>query len=367
MAIQILPESGLGERLGSALGTGLSAGLQSLAQQKLGELQQQKAATQTATGLQSLLGLSPEESKQWSMLPPELLQLATKQRLQAPQQQAYAKALAALGMGGEMPTEIPEGLTERQTGELAKLKLQQQKAAQQQKQFETKEERIKEHRIAAETLPYYNEVKGRYASAVESDRNIAKWRNLIQSGEMTHPLKAALLKSISKGVFGVGIDLSSLLSPSSSKFEKITNAGIKTIAKMAKGKLTNYEVETWLKTLPSILNSPEGNLLLLEDLEQMNKYDEMENDLMEQIIEANNGLRPANLRSQVEKALKSQSDLIVNRIKEQIKQYKEPVRIKDAKFEKMYPASQYKDERIVDEDTGEIRISNGKKWFSIKG
>ena len=107
--IKLEPEQSALSNLGTGIGSGLSAGLQALAQHRLGELQQRASAARNIPGLQAL-GFQPEQAQALSWLPESLLSQIVKQQLAAPQQQQFAAALNELLGGGQAPQQAPEGI-----------------------------------------------------------------------------------------------------------------------------------------------------------------------------------------------------------------------------------------------------------------
>ena len=78
-----LPRAGssMAPSLGSAFGSGLGQGLQFLLQDKINKMQESKTRTQQASGLGTLLGLSPEKALQLTYLPPQTLNEIIKQKM----------------------------------------------------------------------------------------------------------------------------------------------------------------------------------------------------------------------------------------------------------------------------------------------
>lgn len=99
MVIQILPrDQSFGEQLGTALGTGLADSLQLLAQQRIKDLERR----QTATGLEELLGLKPEQSQAYATLDPLIQREFVKQKLLEPRLAQQGALLAQQGLPAEI-------------------------------------------------------------------------------------------------------------------------------------------------------------------------------------------------------------------------------------------------------------------------
>lgn len=268
MAFQVISDphrslaASLGASLGGAGGSFLGSGLESLAQNKMKEIQ----SGRLAKGLESLLpGQSPEQLKNLAGLPPELLSVVLKQKLQEPQQQAYAQALQGLlkdeGVA-EQPTNItskqgvgaPLQLNQQQATALANLEMQKKKIAQREREFVEK-------RIAPEA----EELREKYKSS--HDRRVALNTILAEarSGKLRSPRNQAILNKLGLSDLFTG-NVETQLAQSAMN-ELATNAGTAFNTK----NLTNLDVNLYKRRIPSLLNTDEGkeviakNMLLSED------------------------------------------------------------------------------------------------------
>lgn len=308
MAIQILPHVGLGERLGTALGTGLGAGIQGLAQHKLGEIERQKGIQKAASGLQAL-GAPAELAN----LPQNLQGIVLKQILQQPGQESYANALSSL-LGGAPQQQaeagsrnVPNlrGLTQQQTSELARLGLQKQKAATQESQFATKEARIEQHHIDKETKPYYDEISKAFKAAKNTNPVLARMQTLLNNGNLPDPVFYGLANKVG-GAFGLNVG--ALRSADAQEFEKLTNEFLKNAKDIFGSRLTNYDVQTFLKGIPSLSQSDQGKQRIINNLETINEGALLKQQALRSIIAENGGKRPANLSELVEERVEPQLD-----------------------------------------------------------
>lgn len=305
MAIQILPNIGLGERLGTALGTGLSSGIQGLAQHKLSEIERQKGIQKTTGGLQALG--APAEL---AYLPDNLQAIALKQFLQQSGQESYANALSSLlggGTQGEQVGQVPQlrGLTQQQASELTKIGLQKQKAAAQEKQFATKEARVEQHHIDKETKPYYDEIFKSYKAARNTNPVLDRMQILLNKGNLPNAAFYGLANKVGD-VFG--LDVSALRSADAQEFEKLSNEFLKNAKDIFGSRLTNYDVSTFLKGIPTLSQSNAGKQRIINNLRTMNEGALIKQQAVKDIIAENNGRRPVNLAELVEEKVEPQLD-----------------------------------------------------------
>lgn len=305
MAIQILSKTGLGERLGTAVGTGLTAGLQGLLQSKLNDIERQKGMQQTQSGLQSL-GLNPSVAA----LPESLQQLVVKQALQQPSQQAYANALSSL-LGSENPTSqesnfnlSPQslaGLTQQQSNELARLGLQQRKAENQAKQFETKEARIEQHAINKETKPYYEEITNAGKAAKDNNQRLNRMQQLLNNGNLQSPILYSLSRKI-------GLDIPGLTSADTQEFNKLSKDFLRSAKAIFGSRLTNFDVNAFLQTVPELSQSDEGKQRIINNMKIFNEGALLRQQALNDIVRENGGKRPPNISELVEERVAGDLD-----------------------------------------------------------
>lgn len=345
MAVQILGQSPADiykQSIGQELGTGLGQGLQALANQKMQGMLQQRQKASAMQGLQAL-GFDPQEAQQLSGLDPNIQRELVKQKMMAPQQQAFAQALQGL-LGGEQqqgtPQEgmadqgfdqqqntytdsmgqvrekppagspkgsvIPAGLTQQQATELAKMGIQQ-------KQFKERLSHEDKKEIRKEVVPYIKEVQDKAVAAKENDMRLKKMENLINTGKLSDPLFATAIKTLSKGIFGFGIDLSSLLSPESQEFEKLSNDFLKSIKDVFGARISNLEVENFLKTIPNLIQSDSGKTSVIRNLKLFNEAAQVKRDAVKTLIDKYGSKLPSDFRFQAEELAESKLNDIANR------------------------------------------------------
>jgi|GEM_PF-5593744 len=172
--VQILQRNDPWQGLGESLGTGLSGGLQHLANQKIQQLHQK----QTAQSLRAIPGanFSPEEAQALAGLDPAILQTVLKQKLQAPQNQAFAEALGLLT--GNTPQQEQGGQPgQMQNGQRAQPQLNPQQAFQiaQLQQGERKLKAAEKDKTLSYLQPQIDQWRKDYEGA---NSNIEGWNEL---------------------------------------------------------------------------------------------------------------------------------------------------------------------------------------------
>lgn len=186
--------------------------------------------------------------------------------------------------------------------------------------LELKKEEIsakEQTRINKETKPVYDQILRSAKAAKDNDLRLDRMEQLINTGRLSYPLWASLIKSASKGILGFGVDMSSLLTPESQEFQKIQQDFLKNAKEVFGNRISNYEVEQYLKTVPDLTQSPEGKKRVIRDLRAFNKASESRYNAMKQIIKENGNKRPENLEEQIEDKISPFLDQLSNDFKKE--------------------------------------------------
>jgi len=236
---------------------------------------------------------------------------------QAPQAQAPK--------GGVIPTyNDPQQRAERQksfadilkTARISpehKLKLA---AMQQSQKLEKEKLSAKEQQIVnQETKPLYDEITKGARAAQNNNKRLDRMEELAKRGNLTYPLFASALETLSNGIFGFGIDLTALLHQDSQEFRKLSNDFLKDAKDTFGSRLTNYDVKTFLSTVPTLSQSHLGKLRVINNLRSFNEAALLRKKAMDKIIQDNGGRRPANLDVLVEERISPQLDVLAEKFK----------------------------------------------------
>jgi hypothetical protein len=322
----------------SDIGRNVASGLSNLANYKLGEMQQRQAAH----GIRTLLpNLTSEQASSFSYLSPEIQQLYVKNALEAPQNQAYAQALGLFNQTPEnslMAEQAPAvqqqqgvrnpfeyasepvvdlqntaqkeitkqplpALNAKQATEFAKLK-QKEKAADRadvaSKFKATQEERTK--------------ISDKARAAKTRLHDLERFEELEGKGEgvLNTPGYVEFLKRS-------GLDIPALGTPESEEFSKIAANFIGGAKEAFGGRVSNFEVEQFLKTIPSLSQSPEGRKRVISNLKRLYRGDVAYNDTKKEIIKENKGIPPYDLADQIDDRIDSRLDKISDQFREDLK------------------------------------------------
>lgn len=332
---QILQNPSFGQQLGSGLG----AGFNQLIEDKLKQIQTRNQQKQLSQGLGSIPGITPDMAQSYSQLPMELLQPLLKKQLEAPGEQAYAQALSQL-LGGEVPgAQVPDtglnqgqtsapikGLNAKQATELAKIGLHKQEV---QQKISAKEQQ----EIQKATQPYYEETLAKSQVAKDSEKRLRRMEELVKRGNLPNSGFYSALKTVEENLLGsaatgaalggsiagpVGVAVGGVLggalspiatlvkagirgrSPDSEEFEKLSADFVRDAKSIFGNRITDSDLRVFLQMIPTLSNTDEGKKVIIRNLKNMNKANEIRATVMKDIIKENGGRRPMNLQELVE-------------------------------------------------------------------
>jgi hypothetical protein len=321
MALHILPpQEDFGSRLGTIVGSGLGQGLNSLVQGKLSDINRQR-------GMQQLqrIGLSPEQS--------ELLH-----HIKEINPQMYGEYLGRVleNMPGmqQQPMYEPETYMQEQvtepSGEKVSIQKEIMKPSSDTSLFENKEAKKRAHEeqkmINKEVYPVIKDIQHKAKGAKENDLRLKRMEKLIETGKLNAPAFASALKTLKHGIFGIGIDLTSLLSQESEEFEKLSNDFIKNAKDVFGSRITDQDLKSFLATVPNLSQSDSGKRAVIHNLQLLNKGAELREQAARKLLQKYNNKPPLDFESRVEDLIKPELDKISEKFEKGVgkssKQYK---------------------------------------------
>jgi hypothetical protein len=362
MAIQILDDPSKYSRIS----TGLSQGLGRLAQSKSAELEKRTDRGRISQALQSL-GFDSNQSKALGALDPSILKELVKAKAQEPNQQAFAQALQQV-LGG--PTQNPveqqleglsapqeggpigqinkpgqlsntAGLTSDQSIKLAQLGIQQQQNA--------SKEKADAYKYSKE---YLTESRNQASQAKDDIRNLNAMDALNKSNGLPNTKIYTALKHL-------GLDYPVLLNPKGEAFEKLTVDFLAGAKNTFGSRVTNYDAQTYLKGIPTLLNTPEGRDNVIKTLKIIRQGKIEKQKAIDQILKENKNIPPYDLANRVEELIGPKLDNLSAQLVSLAQGNN------DMSFDKLPPASGFAGKKIQDEETGQIYVSDGSSWKKV--
>jgi hypothetical protein len=145
------------------------------------------------------------------------------------------------------------------------------RAMMEQNKFKQKEDLQSRKDISSsykETKDYRNTLNTSYKAALE-DKQVYKRMMELNDKNLASPFQAVLSEHFN-------IPISILSNPQSEEFEKLVATMTRNVKQYYGARITNLDLEMFLKGIPTLKNSKEGRQLIIETLEKLNKPKELE-------------------------------------------------------------------------------------------
>jgi hypothetical protein len=347
---------GFGEQFGTGLGQGLGSTLQSLANMKLNQLVQKQQMQQASQAFQKLPGvtsevadflsaLSPEERKYplqnlgsliqlGQALGPQAAQHIQPQQANQPGIQNLAGLLSnpsqqslnqvspliaqALGKTPMQPAAVqpvetglskgapasnqPDLVSDIFTSPEEKRKRRQEEREERKLAQKEKAERFKI--TAAER----KEISDRAKSARQQLHDLDRMEELEKTGKLDTPGYVEFLKRS-------GLDIPALMNPESEEFQKLAAGFLRDAKSVFGARVSNFEIEQFLKTIPSLSQSPEGRKRVIANLKYLQRGNLAYSEALKEITRENEGIPPYDLADQIDDRIDAKLDKISQKFK----------------------------------------------------
>lgn len=154
--------------------------------------------------------------------------------------------------------------------------------------FETESDKIEAKRSAE----FADQIIKDYQAASDAAPRLDRQEELAKSGKLATPL---LVKTLNT----VGLPISTLTNPETEEYQKLENDFVKDVANYFPGQVRVYEAQTYMKTIPSLMNSDEGKKIVIRNLRLQNEAKMARYQAYKDIVKENGGRKPPNLDLQV--------------------------------------------------------------------
>jgi len=324
MPITILPQEGsFMQTLGAGLGRGVQAGT--------GEYLKYLDRQRTAQGLQAL-GFPEAQAGELASVDPAIIQevlkgLGARGMIGTPGLGALTpQQLIAEGQPAETMRDTPQEQTAENLSLLSALELP-TLAEQRAQRKETLEERKfaqKQKEFAyRETAPFRKELAQNEKGARDTLDILNRMEELEKTGKLNTPgAEEFLLRS--------GLDVPALRNPESQEFLKLQASFLRDAKKYFGARVTNFELEQFLKGIPTLTQTPQGRGRIIAGLKKLNEGNRMYAKEARKIIKQNEGIPPLDLQEQVNKRVGKRLDKLADQFKKEVKKLEdlpEPSRI----------------------------------------
>jgi hypothetical protein len=330
MPIQFLPQqqnpmwSGLGDILGLLGGGTLGYGLG------------QHRQSQTVQSLKGL-GISEQEANIISKLPPQLQAQFIKEKMKekearrqteiassilnpqatfgipygtnvqqvlgnlGEQQQMPAQPMQQPGYEQRIQSALAGGLNPQLLNTVERSAAHVEKQAQREKELASKE-RTEAYKI---TSPVRAEITKQAENADNLVDVMKEQKKISDSGKMDNELYVAAIDKF--------MPFEALKSPETQAFQSLEKEFLKDLKSIFGGKITDREMDTFLRSIPKATNSPEARKMIIDRLDAYYKAKQLKFKVMRQIIKENNGIPPLDLQERIQEKTASKEKEYANR------------------------------------------------------
>jgi hypothetical protein len=211
------------------------------------------------------------------------------------------------------------------------------------KTYEPESEKLEAQRTAS----YADTIVKEYQGAEASQNRLNQMKIAAESKQLPTP---AMIKTME--FFGVPMGI--LSNPLAEAYEKNVNEYIKDVSNYFPGQIRVAEIEPYMKTIPTLMNSDGGKELIIDNQSLINQQKINVYDAYKEILKENGGKKPRNLDIEVLERTKQARDDISEKLKENF--------IKAAKMVE-FPTKAVKSGTKLDTSTAltYIKRANGNK------
>lgn len=219
-----------------------------------------------------------------------------------------------------------------------------------------------------ENAPIFDENKTRIKNTKRDLLGVKSLDKLNETRKIGEGFQAILINPETGEFYGPA-QAAGLVSPEGQQWVKEI-ARFQNRAKDAFGsRVTNFDLQSYMKQFPGLLNSYEGRNRILKMMKANYEMDNLYDSAIQQIYDKYglNGIAPEEadklarsfIRDETERLEKQFIELDQENINESIKQEQNNIN-------EFPPPDQHSGRKIMDEQTGSIYQSNGKEWIKVK-
>jgi len=169
------------------------------------------------------------------------------------------------------------------------------------------EEKIKKESFK-ETAKAREEIISDAKSAKENEMRLERIKELDKKGDIQNPILYSVLNK-------VGLDIPALRNADSQELEKLSNDFLKSAKNVFGARLTNFDVETFFKTVPTLSQSKEGRARVIRNLQLFNNGALLKEKIMREVLKENKNIPPKDLMEQVSERMAPELDKIAQQFK----------------------------------------------------
>ena len=188
-------------------------------------------------------------------------------------------------------------------------------------------------------------------AAHENNMRLNRMKKLNDTGKLIGGLFNSTLKKF-------GLDLPALKNPESQEFEKLSTDMLRNAKEIFGARVTNFEMDTFLKSIPTLSQTKEGRERVIRNLKIFNEGAAKRLDAMKKIIKANGGTPPYDLGEQIE-------EMIGGDLDEMMREFVAGAPAGGGMAQLPDPGTIQQGRIIIDRATGKRYRNTGVEWEEI--
>jgi len=165
--------------------------------------------------------------------------------------------------------------------------------------FEPTEAKLEAERVSN----LATEIEKDYDSANMEDMRLGRQEQLAEKGTLPTPMMVKTLDSF-------GIPLAVLSNPDAEEYAKVEADYVRDVSKVFPGQIRVYEIQAYMKTIPSLVNSDAGKKIIIKNRRLLNEAKKLRYDAMKDIIKENGGTKPRNMGQMLNDRIKHRMNAI---------------------------------------------------------
>lgn len=156
------------------------------------------------------------------------------------------------------------------------------------------------------------EIYDKTQAAKKDLRGLNQLQELNETGDLDEPDLVEFLQR-------TGLDVSALLKPDSVQFQAIATQFISNAKEYFGSRVTNFDLEQFLKTIPTLSQTREGRKRIIAGLKQLKQGEMAYMEVAREIIDDNDGSPPDDFLFQISDRVDAKLDKIAEKFKEDLK------------------------------------------------
>lgn len=189
--------------------------------------------------------------------------------------------------------------------------------------YEPEAEKLEAKRVA----DLATEIENEYQAAKNEDIRLDRMGILDEKGNVSTPL-------LVKALDFIGLPIGILNNPDTEEYRKLEADFVRDVSKVFPGgRITNYEIGTYLKTVPTLMNTPEGRKAIYRNRKLLNEAKKLRYNAYSDIVKENNGKKPPNLNLLINERISDKLSEIEEKFMEGIskesEKFQQPIRMYD--------------------------------------